>query len=86
MHHRQAPGFVEPMLLATGRDLVVEIGLWLLFWNGLGIPSLKDLLHLNIPRLSPSEITLSGALVIAITGAVFWLFEMREGIPPQAHR
>ena len=66
--------------------LVVEIGLWLLFWNGPGIPSLKDLMRLNIPRLSPSEIALSGALVIAITGAVFWLLEMREGWRAYRHK
>jgi bifunctional non-homologous end joining protein LigD len=28
MHHRQAPGFVEPMLLATGRDLPGDAGWW----------------------------------------------------------
>jgi hypothetical protein len=59
--------------------VVVEIGLWLLFWNGPGIPSLNDLLGLKIARLSPKEIALSGALVVAITGAVFWLLELREG-------
>jgi hypothetical protein len=59
--------------------VVVEIGLWLLFWNGPGIPSLNDLLGLKIARLSPTAIALSGALVVAITGAVFWLLELREG-------
>jgi len=58
--------------------LVVEIGLWLLFWNGPGIPSLNDLMGLRIARLSPTEIALSGALVIAVTGIVFWLLELRE--------
>ena len=28
MHHRQAPGFVEPMLLATDRDLPCDAGWW----------------------------------------------------------
>src|SRR5258706_12998326 len=28
MHHRQAPGFVEPMLLAAGRDLPCDAGWW----------------------------------------------------------
>src|SRR5438874_6560741 len=58
--------------------LVVEIGLWLLFWNGPGIPSLNDLSGLKIPKLSPGAIALSGALVIAVTGAVFWFLEARE--------
>jgi hypothetical protein len=59
--------------------LVVEIGLWLLFWYGPGIPSLNDLLGLKIPRLSPREIAVSGAVVVAVTGGVFWLLELREG-------
>ncbi len=58
--------------------LVVEIGLWMLFWNGPGIPSLNDLSGLKIDKLSPSAIALSGALVIAVTGAVFWFLEARE--------
>jgi hypothetical protein len=29
--------------------------------------------------LSPTEIALSGVLVIAAAGAVFWLLELREG-------
>jgi len=58
--------------------LVVEVGLWLLFWNGPGIPSLNDLMGLRVARLSPTEIALSGALVIAVTGIVFWLLELRE--------
>jgi hypothetical protein len=58
--------------------LVVEVGLWLLFWNGPGIPSLNELLGLRIDRLSPRETVLSGALVIAVTGAVFWFLELRE--------
>src|SRR5258706_8341964 len=28
MHHRQAPGFVEPMLLAAGRDVPSDAGWW----------------------------------------------------------
>ena len=28
MHHRQAPGFVEPMLLVTGHDLPRDAGWW----------------------------------------------------------
>jgi hypothetical protein len=59
--------------------LVVEIGLWLLFWNGPGIPSLNDLLGLKIPALTVGEITLSTVLVVAVTGVVFWLLELREG-------
>ncbi len=66
--------------------LVVEIGLWLLFWNGPGIPSLNDLLGLKIAKLSPGEIALSGAVVIAVTGAVFWFLELREGWLAYRHR
>jgi hypothetical protein len=58
--------------------LVVEIGLWLLFWNGLGIPSLNDLFGLKIEKLDPGATALSGTLVIALTGVVFWFLEARE--------
>ena len=58
--------------------IVVEIGLWLLFWYGLGIPSLNELFGLNIPRLSPTAILLSGGVVIALTSLVFWFIESRE--------
>ncbi len=58
--------------------LVVEIGLWLLFWYSPGIPSLNDLFGFRIPKLSSSAVALSGALVIALTGAVFWFLEARE--------
>ncbi len=58
--------------------IVVEIGLWLLFWNGPGIPSLNDLSGLKIPKLAPAAIALSGVLVIAVTGIVFWFLEARE--------
>jgi hypothetical protein len=66
--------------------LVVEIGLWLIFWYGPGIPSLNDLLGLKIPRLSVTELVLSGAVVVAITGAVFWYLEAREGWLAYRHR
>ncbi len=58
--------------------LVVEVGLWLLFWNGPGIPSLNDLIGFKLPRLNPTEIVVSGVLVIAVTGIVFWILELRE--------
>jgi hypothetical protein len=66
--------------------LVVEIGLWLLFWNGPGIPSLNDLLGLKLARLTPTEIALSAVLVIGLTGIVFWLLELREGWLGYRHR
>jgi hypothetical protein len=66
--------------------LVVEAGLWLLFWHGPGIPSLNDLFGLKMPKLSGGEIALSGLLVIALTGIVFWLLEMREGWRGYRHR
>ena len=58
--------------------IVVEVGLWLLFWYGLGIPSLNDLFGLHITRITPNEVVLSGAIVIALTGLVFWVLETRE--------
>src|SRR5262249_9690487 len=58
--------------------LVVEAGLWLLFWNGLGIPSLNNLLGLKVATLTPGAFVVSGAVVIAVTGVVFWFLEIRE--------
>jgi hypothetical protein len=58
--------------------LVVEIGLWLLFWYGLGIPPLNELFGLGITRLEPKAAVVSGAIVIALTGIVFWFLEARE--------
>ncbi len=58
--------------------VVVEIGLWTLFWYGPGIPSLNDLAGLHLPRLAAGAVALSGFLVIAVTGAVFWILEARE--------
>jgi hypothetical protein len=44
MHHQQAPGFVEPMLLATGRDLPSDAGWW-------------AELKLDVARRSPSIVS-----------------------------
>lgn len=66
--------------------LVVEIGLWLLFWYGPGIPSLNELLGFRMATLTPIEIAVSGALVIAVTGVVFWYLELREGWLAYRHR
>jgi hypothetical protein len=66
--------------------LVVEIGLWLLFWYGLGIPSLNSLFGLDIPRMSMTAVLLSAVVVIAITGAIFWFLESREEWRKYRHR
>jgi hypothetical protein len=58
--------------------VVVEAGLWLLFWYGLGIPSLNELFGLDVAGLTSTAILISGALVVGVTGAVFWFLEARE--------
>jgi hypothetical protein len=59
--------------------LVVEIGLWILFWNSVGIPSLKDLLGFeNLERITPTEQAVSGAIILVLSGVVFWFLEARE--------
>jgi hypothetical protein len=58
--------------------IVVEVGLWLLFWYGPGIPSLNELFGLNLPGLTWTEVVVSAIVVIAVTGALFWFLEMRE--------
>jgi hypothetical protein len=58
--------------------LVVEAGLWILFWYGIGIAPLNELTGLRIPRMEPATAAISGGLVVAIIGAVFWFLELRE--------
>ena len=58
--------------------LVVEAGLWALFWYGLLIPSFNELFGLNIEKMTAGVVILSGAIVIGVTGALFWFLEMRE--------
>ena len=65
---------------------MVEVGLWLLFWYGLLIPSLNDLFGLHIARITADEVVLSGAIVIAVTGVVFWILEVREEWNKYRHR
>jgi hypothetical protein len=66
--------------------IVVEVGLWLLFWYGLLIPSFNELFGLDIPRITPNEVVLSGAIVIALTGLIFWILETREEWNKYRHR
>jgi hypothetical protein len=58
--------------------VVVEMGLWLLFWYDAGIPSLNELLGLDLAPLTLTAVIVSGLVVIAVTGALFWFLEMRE--------
>jgi hypothetical protein len=66
--------------------LVVEIGLWLLFWYSIGVPSLNELFGFDIPKLSDTEIVVSGIVVIAVTGLLFWWLEAREEWRQYRHR
>jgi len=58
--------------------LVVEIGIFVLFWNSLGVPSLNELFGLNIDGLSANEQVITGAVVIILAGLIFWFLEARE--------
>jgi len=59
--------------------IVVELGLWFLFWLGaIILPPLNELLGLNIEKMSATVVLLSGVIVVAITGAIFWFLETRE--------
>ena len=66
--------------------VVVEIGLWLLFWLGLGVPPLNELLGLDLPALATRDVVLSGVLIVALTGVVFWFLETREEWRRYRHR
>jgi len=58
--------------------LVVEVGLWILFWNSLGIPSLNELFGLNVDKISANEQVITGLVIIILAGLVFWFLEARE--------
>jgi len=66
--------------------IVLEIGLWLLFWFGAGIPPLNELMGLNIEKMGATTVILSGLIVIALTGAIFWWLEAREEWRRYRHR
>ena len=59
---------------------VVEIGLWILFWNSLGIPSLRELVGLDPEtlRLTATEQAVSLAIILVLSGIVFWILEAWE--------
>ena len=77
---------VSARLRAWVFALVVEIGLWLLFWYGVGIPSLNKLFGLNIEHMPFGVVAASAACVIALTGVVFWFLELREEYRKYRHR
>ncbi len=59
--------------------IVVEAGLWLLFWNSVGIPSLKELMGIGDDvALTGNEQVITGLIIILLSGAIFWILEMRE--------
>ncbi|MGH8429018.1 MAG: hypothetical protein ACREUF_01305, partial [Solimonas sp.] len=58
--------------------LVIEAGLWLLFWYGLFIPSFKEMFGLDHLTMSTGAVIASLVAVIGITGALFWFLELRE--------
>ena len=58
--------------------VVIELGLWLLFWYGLLIPSIKDLIGLEVEQMNFRTVMISGLVIIGLTGAIFWFLETRE--------
>lgn len=58
--------------------IILEVGLWLLFWYSVGIPSFNELLGLNIEQMSAGTVIGSAIGVVAVTGVIFWILESRE--------
>lgn len=58
--------------------VVVELGLWVLFWYGLLIPSFNELVGLNLEKMPIGTVLISGVVIIALTGALFWFLEAKE--------
>jgi hypothetical protein len=77
---------VRGRLRAWVFSVVVELGLWLLFWLGLGVPPLNELFNLNLPALATRDVWLSGVIVVAVTGVLFWFLEVREEWRKYRHR
>jgi len=67
--------------------LVIEIGLWILFWNSVGIPPLKDLVGLkSLDPISGQAQAASGAIIMVLGGAIFWVLEAKESFEMRRHR
>jgi hypothetical protein len=67
--------------------LVVEIGLWILFWNSVGIPSLKHLVGLDsLERISTKAQFYSGLLIFVLSGIIFWILEAVEAFKERRAR
>ena len=67
--------------------LVVEVGLWILFWNSLGIPALKDLVGLDdLERISPTAQFYSGLIIFGLSGIIFWILEAKEAFQQRRTR
>jgi hypothetical protein len=67
--------------------VVVEIGLWVMFWNSLGIPSLRELIGLpDELSLTASEQVISILIVLILSGIVFWILEAKEKWQERRHR
>ena len=58
--------------------VVVEIGLWILFWNQTVIPPLKDFFGLSEVKLDLATQAVSGIVVLVLSGVIFWILEARE--------
>jgi hypothetical protein len=69
--------------------IVLELGLWLLFWYGAGIPPLYELFGIDLKPADmggATAVLFSGILVVAITGVIFWFLEAREEWRKYRHR
>ncbi|HEY7225416.1 MAG TPA: hypothetical protein VH561_17715 [Micromonosporaceae bacterium] len=59
--------------------VVVEAGLWILFWNSVGIPPLKDLIGLDgLARITGTAQFVSGLIILVLSGVIFWILEAKE--------
>jgi hypothetical protein len=66
--------------------VVVQIGLWILFWNNLGITPLKDFLGLKDTTISGKAQIVSLLIIMVLSGVVFWILEAKEAFDMRRHR
>lgn len=67
--------------------VVIEAGLWVLFWNSVGIPPLKDLVGMeSLDAISPTAQAVSGGIILVASGVIFWILEAKEAFNARRHR
>jgi len=67
--------------------VIVDIGLWVLFWNDLGFGSIKSMVGVSDGvKLDGKEQVIALLIVLVLSGFVFWILEAKESWSQYRHR